>query len=95
MRIIISDLNEYPTYKFVRINQVNDFGAANTEAIQIIKIGGYNNDKPIFYVGTLYYDDQIKKWMPNKILSYETWDCREEAEKALMVNDYTLIDYDE
>lgn len=94
MRIIISDPNQYPTFLIVRVDQTNDFGAANTEVIQVLQIGGfYENSPSIYFIGTLYYETLVKRWLIDKILSREIWNCREEAEIALMANSYTVIDY--
>lgn len=94
MRIIISDPTEDPTYLIVRIDQTNEFGAANTDAIQVIKLQTRDRLKlPIYFIGRLRFYELLDRWMISAVMSSETWDNREETEKALMMNNYTLIDF--
>ena len=94
MRIIISDQTQTPTFLIVRVDQLNDFGGGNTSVVQILRINGkFEDDLPIYFIGTLYYEVLLDRWMLHKILSLETWNYREEAEAALMLNNYIFIDY--
>jgi len=43
-----------------------------------------------YYIGWLYYDDELKGWLPEARDSQRYWDTRDDAEFALMTNKYEV-----
>ena len=61
--------------------ELNGFGGANTECVQVLKSNaGY-------YIGSLYKED-TDVYFPNERLSANYWDTREEAKEALRTGNY-------
>ena len=50
--------------------------------IQVLK------NKHGFYIGTLWYNEEFNHYIPGTILSTDVWDNREDAELALINNNY-------
>jgi len=83
MRKIISDTT---SYVIVQVDEENDFGGANIIGLQVLRVNDF------YFVGTLRFDYVLDCWLLEKVVSCETWNCREEAEKALLMNTYHMID---
>lgn len=93
MRVVVSEPTQ-GVYTTMFCLSLNKHGGVNIEHAQVLRIReGTKN----FFIGRLkkeptFFDTQEEVWNLDKIISLEVWDCREEAEIALMLNNFTVVD---
>ncbi len=93
MRVVVSEPTK-GVYQTMFCLTLNKHGGVNVSHVQVLRIqGGLEK----YFIGRLkqeptFFDTQEEVWNLDKIVSLEVWDCREEAEVALMLNDFTVVD---
>ncbi len=93
MRVVVSEPTQ-GIYEMMFCLTLNKHGGVNVSHAQVLRMReGQKN----YFIGRLkrepmFFDTQEEVWNLDKIISLEVWDCREEAEVALMSNNFTVVD---